>query len=253
MILLIRLVPFAVGLLEAALFWQQRLHPELYPWLVLLGVATLPVGAVVIAWRRVRFADLTEKMTPTYLLIAALAFALVLVEGRWPFAALVALAAFASFLSLEVLFLLARFPHAYPVNGISRVNIGYVPLIMWYAMSTSSGLLTFLHTDRVWHVALGTVLGLVIFRTTGHPGATARQNRVWMLVGAVSGFETGVLGIILPLSMGMQGLIAALVICGMLRVRRYLYDPKPSARAAWSELSAGFAVFAVSLLTAKWL
>jgi hypothetical protein len=253
MILLIRLVPFVVGLFEAVLFWQQRLHPELYPWLVLLAVALLPAGAFVIAWKRVRFGDLTEKMAPTALLLASLAFALLLVEGEWPLTALVMLASLASFLSLEVLFLLARFPQAYPVNGISRVNIGYVPSIVWYAISTSSGLLTFLHTDRVWHVALATVIGLIVFRTTGHPGATPRQNRIWMLVGGVTGFETGILGIILPLSMGMQGLIAALIICGVLRVRRYLYDPRPSVRIAWSELSAGLAVFMACLMTAKWL
>lgn len=252
MILLLRLVPIAVGILEAVVFWQQRQFPTTYPWILLIGILALPIGAIVITWGHVRFGDLVEKMAPTFLLITTLAFALLLIEGVWPFALLVSFATISSMLSLEVVFLMVHHPSAYPVNGISRVNIGYVPLIVWYAVATSSGLLTFLHIDRLWHLAICTALGLILFRTTGHPGATEKQNRVWVLVGACVGIEVGLLGLLLPLSMPMQGIVAAVIFCGVLRMRRYLYDPKPSARTGWSEAVALLLLSVVSLSTAKW-
>ncbi|MFA5185203.1 MAG: hypothetical protein WC551_01840 [Patescibacteria group bacterium] len=253
MILLIRLLPFFVGLLEAVLFWWQKKIPGAYPWLVAAAFVALPLSALIIAGRRVRFWDLMEKMAPTFLFVAVLGFALLLLEGNTETIILTAMAAIASFVSLELLFLLARDPGAYPVNGLSHVNIAYVPLSIWYAVSTSTGLLVFLHSDGIWHVALCAVLGIVLFRTTGHPGATRQQNRIWMAIGGMVGAETGLLGLLLPVSMLMQGLVAAIVICGALRVRRYLYDPKPSRRLAWTESIVGVLLFIVSLVSAKWI
>ena len=253
MILIIRLLPLLVALLEAALLGWQKSLPGTYPLLALAAFALLPLSSLAIAWRRVNFWDLTEKMAPSYLFIAVLGFALLLAEGQWPFLIILLLAAAATFISLELLFLLARDPGSYPVNGLSHVNIAYVPLSVWYAVSTSSGLLVFLHTDGIWHVALAAVLGVVLFRTTGHPGATKQQNNVWMVIGGMVGAEVGLMGLFLPVSLPMQGLIATLIFCGTLRIRRYLYAPKPSRRSAWTEALIGLALFAASLLSAKWL
>jgi hypothetical protein len=253
MILLIRLVPLLTGLAQAALFWSQRREPRLYPWLAALAVVLLFAASLVIGGRQVKFRDMLEKMAPTYLVVAVLGFALLLVEGQWPFWLLMALAAFSAFISLELLFLHARNPRAYPINGLSHVNIAYVPLAVWYATMTSSGLLVFLHSDGIWHVALSAALGLILFRTTGHPGATPQQNRVWMIVGALVGCEIGLLGLLLPVAMPVQGLIAVLLFCGALRVRRYLYEPRPSRRLAWSESLGLTVMLAATLLSAKWL
>ena len=252
MILLIRLVPLAVGLLEAVVFWQQRQDPSSYPWVVILGLLALPAGALVISWGRIGLADLSEKMAPTLVLLASLAFALLLVEGSWQSWILVTIASLTTFLSLEVLFLLIHHPSAYPVNGISRLNIGTVPFSVWYAVSTSTGLITFIHTDRIWHIVLCIALGAILFRTTGHPMATKAQNRIWVGIGASLGLEIGVLGLLLPVSLSMQGFIAAALFCGALRVRRYLYDPKPSLRMAWTEATSLLTVMVVALSTAKW-
>lgn len=253
MILFLRLVPLLVGLLEAGVFWAQRGNPTFYPWIVVVGVAAVPSASLLIAWGRVRFFDLLEKMTPSFLLIASLAFGLLLIEGTVPFMVMLALASVCSFISLELLFLLSYHPSAYPVNGLSRLNIAYVPLIVWYAVATSSGLRVFLHVNPAWHLVLVAALGVVLFRTTGHPGASLRQNAVWAVVGALVGFEVGAVGLLLPLSMEMQGLLAAILLCATLRARRYLYDPKPSRRMAWLEASAATSVFLMSLLSAKWL
>ncbi len=253
MILIIRLLPLAVGALEVFLFWWQSTFPGSYPYLVLAAFAAVPIASSVIAGRQVKMRDLLEKMSPTYILLAVLGFALLLAEGRGQVIFLISLAGFATYISLELLFNYARNPQAYPVNGLSHVNLAYVPLIVWYAASTSTGLMIFLHSSGVWHVIGAFVLGVLIFRTTGHPGATSQQNYVWMIVGGVMGLEVGLLGLLLPTSTQVQGLVAAIIFSGILRVRRYLYDPKPSVRTAWIEVSLGLSALAITLGSAKWL
>lgn len=253
MILLIRIIPLFMGLATAGLFWWQPQLPGTYPILVFLATAFLPLASLAIAGRSVKFWDVMEKMGPTYIFVAVLGFAMLLTEGRLALIIVTALAAVAAFVSLELLFLLARDPGNYPVNGLSHVNIAYVPLTVWYAVSTSNGVLVFLQSAGIWHIAVCAVLGILLFRTTGHPGATRQQNGIWMAIGGLVGAEIGLLGLLLPVSMQMQGLIAVLVFCGALRVRRYLYEPKPSRRLAWSESVIGLVLFIVSLVSAKWL
>lgn len=251
--ILFRLLPFLVALLNVTVFFLQLKYPLEYPWIVLIGVIALPLGSFGLAWKRLSFPDLLEKMLPSYILVVALAFSLLLVEGRFYVLLIIFLVGIASFLSLELLFLLAYNPSRYPVNGLSRLTIAYVPIAIWYAASTSSGLMVFLHTDRFWHILLMTLLGGILFRTTGHPGATSNQNSVWTALGALLGAQVGLLGTTLPLSMAMQGTIAALFLCGPLRVRRYMYAPKPTSRQAWIEGVAFMVAFIASLATAKWL
>jgi len=253
MILIIRLLPLAVGALEVFLFWWQYSFPSSYPYLVIAAFAAVPLASHIIAGRQVKQKDLLEKMFPTYILLAVLGFALLLAEGREQVMLLISLAGFASYISLELLFKYARNPQAYPVNGLSHVNLAYVPLIIWYAASTSTGLMIFLHTSGVWHVIAALILGVIIFRTTGHPGATPQQNYVWMAVGGLLGLEVGLIGLLLPTSTQVQGIVAAIIFCGVLRVRRYLYDPKPSARTAWVEASMGLSALMITLVSAKWL
>src|SRR3989344_9241878 len=128
MILFIRSIPLLVGLLQVLVFFFQRSHPEWYPWIVLVGLALMPVASLAIAWRKIRLPDFLEKMAPTFLLLASLAFGLLLAEGQWALWTLTLCAALGSFISLELLFLLIYHPSAYPVNGLSRINIAYVPL-----------------------------------------------------------------------------------------------------------------------------
>ncbi len=253
MILIRRLLPIIATLSIGAAFWFQSRATALYPWVALCGVAVVPVAAFVISWKRTPISDFFEKMGPTFVLLLSLAFGLLLVEGALALGVLIAIAALATLISLELLFLFAYDPAAYPVNGISRVNLAYVPLAIWYAVRTSAGLLVFLHAPRSWHLVVTTILGAVLFRTTNHPGATRRQNAAWTLIGVLAGLEIGWIGTLLPVGMGIQGAIAALLLTGALRVRRYLYEPKPSRRMAWSEGVGGLLLFALTIGTAKWL
>lgn len=253
MIIILRFLPVAVALLQIGVILEQAKYPLQYPWIALVGVAALPVASVAIAWRRVRFFDMLEKMTPSFVLMATLAFALLLAESRASLTVIAVIAAVSCFVSLELLFILAFNPARYPVNGLSRVNIAYVPIAVWYAAATSSGLLIFLHMDRIWHVMLMVALSVVLFRTTGHPGATRQQNAVWIGLGALVGGHVGLLGLLLPVSMATQGIVAAFLLSSALRARRYMYDPKPSVRQAWSEGLTAVAAFVGVLSTAKWL
>jgi len=253
MVLFLRLLPLLIACLEAAVFWLQLRQPLSYPWIVLLGVLALPLATVLIAWKRLPIRDAFERMLPSFVLIASLAFALLLVEGPVAVWMVVVLAALTALISLEFLFLLVYDPPRYPVNGLSRANIAFVPIAVWYAASTSNGLIIFLHVSPAWHVALMVVIGALLFRTTGHTGATAREQGVWSLVGMVVGLHAGLLGIMLPVAMPVHGLISAMLMSASLRVRRYVYEPRLSARQAWIEGSAALILFTTALATAKWL
>lgn len=253
MVLFLRLLPFVVGALQVVVFREQMRNPLSYPWIVFVGVAALPVAAWLISRTRVRAVDMLEKMAPAFILVSSLAFALLLLEGNGAVWVAAVIAALTSYFSLEMLFVHAYVPTRYPVHGLSRLHIAYVPIAMWYAAATSSGLLTFVHSERAFHLAGMTALGLVLFRTTGHPGATKSANRIWMFVGALAGFHMGLLGLFLPVRMPVQGMVAALVLSALLRSRRYLYDPRPSGRQAWVEGLSAAAVLLAVTATARWI
>lgn len=253
MIFVYRLLPFASSLIVALGFWLQLKYPFQYPWIVLVTALTMPVSAIIIARGKVKAADFLEKMLPSFILLAVLAFALLLSENAIGRTVIIILATAAAYLSLELLFLLAYAPPKYPVHGLSRVNIAYVPFIIFYAAATSAGLMTFLHTSAWVHIVLLVLLGLVLFRTTGHPEATSEQNNRWMLIGAIVGLHLGLLGVMLPLSMYAQGAAAMVIFSGILRLRRYLYHPMPGKRQALFEGMTAVAFLIAVLATSRWL
>ncbi|MBU1348914.1 hypothetical protein KJ781_02500 [Patescibacteria group bacterium] len=253
MIVILRILPAVAALVVAVSFSVQLRTPLQYPWLATIGVCAFLVATLAISWGRVRFVDMLEKMTPTSILILALGFAMLLAEGSGSKIAIVVLAGFTAFVSLELLFLLAFNPTRYPVHGLSRVNIAYVPIAIWYVACTSAGMLIFLHMDRLWHILIMVLLGTILFRTTGHPQASWKENATWSAVGALVGGHVGLLGIMLPVSMPVQGFVAAFLLSAALRVRRYRYDPKPSVRQGWIEAVAGAVALVAVLTTGKWL
>lgn len=253
MIILRRALPLVTALVIGVAFFEQFHHPLSYPWIVILAVAALPVAAVGIAWGKIRMLDLIEKMLPAFLLIVSLAFALLFTETALALDLMIGIATAASYISLELLFTLAFDPARYPVSGLSRVGIAYVPAIMWYAASTSVGLLVFLHSDRLWHVLLLVVLGIILFRTTGHPGASWKENAVWGIVGGLVGAHVGFLGLLLPVSMPVHGMVAAILISAPLRARRYKYGPSLSSRQAWIEGGLAMIALIAVLATSMWI
>lgn len=248
-----RILPFLSSLITAAAFYFQFKQPFDYPWFASLGALALPVSAYLVSYKRIVLWDMVKKMLPTMLLILALAFAMLLVEGAIEQWIVIALSFIGSFLSLQLLFFLCFMPSRYPVGGLSRVNIAYVPLIILFSVSTSTGLINFLHTPRWPHIVGMVLLGILLFQTTGHPEASVEQNYTWMLVGAITGLYLGLLGAMLPLGIWQQGALGMVVFCGILRMRRYLYNPLPGKRQAASEFALALIFLVAIAITSRWL
>jgi hypothetical protein len=253
MVFFYRLFPIlAASVIGLSFYWQLR-QPQAYPWIGLVGVLLVVAAMVAMARKRVKLADLSEKMLPTILLLLSLVFGMLLSEGSWAQWTIVFFGIVGTFLSLELLFLLAFMPSRYPMSGLSHVNIAYVPLTVWYTVANSVGLITFLHSPEWMHVLLLVLLSIVLFSTTGHPGATNEQNKMWTLVGGLTGLHIGLLGIILPLSMAGQATLGMVIFCAILRLRRYLYHPLPGRRQAWVESALALLILGVAIGTARWL
>jgi len=253
MIFVYRLLPAATALAVGILYYAQFENSLSYPWIAVLGTLAVMIAAWLMSRTRVSLVDMVEKMLPTFLLLGVLVFGMLLSEGELARWAIIVLAVLSSFLSLELLFLLSFTPSRYPVNGLSHVNIALVPFILWYTVSTSVGLIAFLHSSKWIYVALVTIVSVILFRTTGHPGATKEQNMVWMFIGGAVGLHVGLLSVMLPLSMAAQGAMACLIFCVVLRMRRYLYHPIPGKQQAWMEGLAALVLIITLITTSRWL
>lgn len=80
MMIVLRLLPFLAAVFNVGIFYLQLERPLSYPWLVFIGAMTLPCLSFVLARKRLGFRDVLEKMLPSYLMVFALAFSLLLIE-----------------------------------------------------------------------------------------------------------------------------------------------------------------------------
>lgn len=251
-ILLLRVIPILAGVIIAVAFWSQRAAPFAYPYVGLTGVVVFPVAAALIVFRRMTIIDFLKTILPVWLCLASALFAQLLIDTAWASELLSVLMGALSYLMLELLFLKTYNQGAYPLNALSRVNLVTVPLIIWFVQSTLSGLFVFVRLDPLWFILIPTVLGALLFRVTEHPTASRTESRIWMAIGAFTGLEVGWLGTLLPVSMAMQGIVAAVAFAIVLRTRRYLYGPQPARRVAITEAVACLVLFAACFITAKW-
>ncbi|MBU2566351.1 hypothetical protein KKG46_02200 [Patescibacteria group bacterium] len=248
-----RLFSFICSALVVSFFYFQFKDPFDYPYIVLIGVVIVPVAAILMARKRITYYDLLEKMLPLFVLLGVLVFAMLLAEKdlvRWM---IIIVGGGSTFISLELLYYLIFMPSRYPVHGLAKMNIVYVPFIVWYFVSTSVGLMTFLHSSAWIHVVVMFLLGILIFRTTGHPEATKEQNRRWMFIGGLVGLHLGLLNVMLPISMLVQGAFSMLILGMILRMRRYLYHPIPSKYQAWAEGVVAIIMIVIVMSTTRWL
>ncbi len=251
-ILFLRLLPWLTALSVTGLVVWQWNHERTYPWPIVLGLA-LYIGAVsLMAWRRLSVRDVCEKFGPSTLSLGVFGMSFLLVETPFERWVLSILLVGSLLLILELLFLLTHDAARYPVNGLSRVNLTLVPIGAFYLMFTLSGLLTFIRIP--WWVAIGmcmTYASLVFFLTC-HPMADVSHRRRWFLLGGCVGAHMGILAIVLPVGMAVQGAIGAFLLSFPLRVRRYAFEPVPSARLAWVESTSAIIGFSCLLLVSRW-
>ncbi len=250
--LFMRLSPWLIagvaGFLSA---WQWR-DALIYPWPLVIVWALAFFAVCAMAWRELTWRDTLEKMAPSFVTLAIVGFAFLLVEGSLTRFVTSLVFLLIPLVSLELLFLFLYDPTRYPVNGLSRFNIALVPVAGFFLASTWHGLGVFLQMRSWVSVASFILLGASFYFLTTHPNAHRTHRRRWMLLGGLLGGQIGLLGLLLPVSMAVQGALASLLLCLPMRIRRYAYQPQPSFKMAWSEGVLALAGFVALLFTARW-
>lgn len=253
MLVLRRFLPFLVGALNAlCLFWQAG-SPGTYPWIAAIApVAFLAVGFFIGA-KRLPWQGLVARLLPPTLAIIVAAFGLLLFEGsiaRWGVPIFVG---GVSVIALELLFLLAFLPTRYPVNGLSRLNLCLVPIVLWLANDASVGLTMFIHASRLIPIVVLSVIGALLFWATAHLEDAPEHRKRWSLLGGWLGAHIGLLGAFLPLQVSVHGSYAALLATLALRSRRYGMMPRLPRGLVWGEIGGVLLLLIAVFATARWV
>jgi hypothetical protein len=250
--LLVRGLPWLIGISAfLACQWQWR-HPSVYPYPLLASLVAFCAASGLIAYRRLSLDELLSKMAPAVIALSSMGFAFLLVEAPESRLALSILFAGASIVSLEMLWLLVFDPARYPVHGLSRLNVAYMPLSIFFTNLGLAGLGYFLRTPEWIAPAVLATLGAASFWLTS-PNAHGKGQRLrWTILGAAVGLQAGILTIILPVSIVVQGCLAAMLIAIPLRIRRYGSDPVPRRAVAVSEGVSVGVIFITVLLMSRW-
>ena len=253
--LLLRLAPIGAGLAAYALFEWQWTTPKAYPW-ALLFIAVLYMTVVArYVWSRVdRWSMLWNAIPFALFFLSATAIALMIEESFWRHG-LSVFTGFVMYMSLELLFLHLYHTARYPVNGLTHLQLGLIPIINAFVAWGIVGVQTFqkMLAPPFWGVILGFALtnGL-LFAITSHPDATTYKRRAWIAFGAATGAGIGCLLLFLPLAMPAQAFLAALLIAAPLRVRRYGFRPAIPTATAVIEGGVAVVAFFSILLFSRW-
>jgi hypothetical protein len=255
MLVLLRLLPFTLGAVNAALFLYQARSAETYPWpAVIATVLTLACAFLIL---RKRGRGMVRRggrlIVPSVLTLAVCGYALLLAEGVLAHWVIPLFAAALTFAGLELFFLSTFVSARYPVNGLSHLNLSLVPAAFWLTAFTSVGITVFINGSRLIPVCTMTLVAFAMFYWTSHPEAGPVLRRRWALLGAWLGFQLGLVGAVLPVDLLVHGTLAALCGAFAVRVRRYGIVP-PLPRKLIIAESLVFVVFLAAVLaTARWV
>lgn len=251
-ILLIRLLPALTGIFAALIgVWQWR-EPLIYPLPFLLFLVWFVVAGALITRGQVGLSDAMSKLLPAGLALLSLGMGYLLTETSFARLCMIGGLVAVSWLSLELMFLLAWDPSRYPVNAISHVNLALVPVSAFFLAAALNGLTTFINLPRLIVLLIMLIFSALMYLCTAHPTATAADQVRWMLAGALFGLQVGILNELLPVNVFVHGALAALVLVIPLRLRRYAYSPAPSVRLAWGEGVSVCLLFFSLLLLSRW-
>lgn len=253
MLLLRRFLPFLVAIASACLLFVQARSAETYPWVAVIAPSVLVFAGVFIGFKRVPLRELMARLLPSVLALAGAVYALLLTEGVFSLWVIPVLGAGISYLVLELLFLHVFLPARYPVNGLSRLNFALVPIVFWFAMAASVGLVMFVHAERSLPILVLAGAGTALFWSTAHADADAVHRRRWALIGGGLGIQLGILGAFLPLTIFLQGGYAAVLAGFTLRARRYGMAPYPSRSLVLGETLGMLILLIAMLTTARWI
>jgi len=253
MILVLRLLPFAVGITNAWLFFLQSTNAATYPYLVGIAPVLFFVAAVMIAKRQSITITFIQRMVPCTLAIAMAGYGMLLAEGNAATVVIPLFAGIASFLGLELLFLSMYLQASYPVNGLSHLNLSLVPVIFWLAAYTSVGLTVFIHLSQIIPILVMTLTAAAVFYATSHVDSTASDAMRWTLLGAWVGLQLGIACVVLPLTLPVHATLAATLGAFALRSRRYGIAPLIPRKLFYAEVTGAAFLIALLLGTSTWV
>lgn len=250
--LLVRSLPWFIGLLAyAASQWQWR-HADFYPWPLVSVVIGYIVSATLISYRRLSLDELISKILPSVLVLTSIGFAFLLIEAPEARLALSILYAGIAVASLEMLWLLIFAPARYPVHGLTRLNMAFMPLTFFFSVLGLTGLMYFIRIPEWITPAVMALVGASAFVLTIHHSHSNTHRFRWATIGAAIGFQLGLLANVLPVSNIVHGAIAAILIAIPLRIRRYGTGTTPRHSIAWSEGISASILFLTVLLVSRW-
>ncbi len=236
----------------ALALWLQWREPLLYPLPIAIGGGVFFLASVLLLWRRTSFVGFFERVAPPMMLLFAIALALLMAEESVQHLILSILAVLTVVVSLEMLFYFLFDPKRYPVNALSHMALAIVPLTAYAFAVGLSGLRVFVQLPGWIPCLIFGVYGIVAYWTTEHPVADRASRHRWRVLGAIIGLQVALFGLLLPLEVWTQGLLAALLFAIPLRIRRYAFPPTPSHRLALAETLFVVVFFVTLLLTARW-
>lgn len=253
--LLLRIAPILTGIATYFLFeWQWRV-PLLYPWALLACICVFAATVVRMTWsRKDRWVMMWTALPVASFLLAAAACAVMLEEPFWRHA-LSLFSAVTSYMALELLFLHLYHTSRYPVNGLTHLQLGLIPLTNALLAWGLVGVRVFAKTlaPPAWTVPLVFAgVNALAFAVTSHPDAAVYARRAWIAFAAFTGFSIGILLLFLPLAMPAQAFLAALLVALPLRLRRYGFRPQVSRVTAWVEAFIACGAFFAVLLLSRW-
>lgn len=250
--LLVRGLPLFIGLAAFAVCqWQWR-AVSLYPWPLVAVLTAYIAAAALISYRRLPIEELISKMAPGVIALISMGFAFLLVESAESRLALSLLLAGSAGVSLEMLWLLVFDPSRYPVHGLSRLNLAFMPLSAFFTSLGLTGLGYFIRTPEwITPITMAILGGLAFILTSPHTHSRTYRLR-WAILGAAIGFQVGILAIILPVSIVVQGALAAILFAIPLRIRRYSTGAIPRPITAWTEGISVTVLFLTVLLVSRW-
>lgn len=250
--LLVRGLPLFIGLAAfAACQWQWR-NASIYPWPLVLVVIAYGAAAGLIAYRRLPLDELIHKMVPGVVVLIATGFAFLMIESPSSRLAVSFMFAGSAAVSLEMLWTLVFDPARYPVHGLSRLNIAFMPMAAFFTSLGLTGLVYFIRTPEWLPPAVLSSLGALAFFLTSHHSHNAAHRNRWTILGAAIGLQAGILAIILPVSIVVQGAFTAFLFAIPLRIRRYSTGTTRRHIAAWGEGVGVAVLFLTVLLVSRW-
>lgn len=250
--LFLRVSPWIVAGFAALLSsWQWR-SPTLYPWPLVAALCAYILGSIALLWRSSAWRSGAVALLPAFLAMFVIGFGHLLIEETGLRLWTTFLFAFIPWLALELGWFMLYESHHYPAKAFVRLNLALVPISTWYLLTTLQGIRVFLQVLPSGLMTVCVFMTVLWFVITLRSWRDAREKR-WLWASLVIGVHVALLLVVLPISMPVQGAIAALLIALPVRLRHLAHERRPFFRGLLLEGGALGLLWMGVLLSARWM